>query len=94
MKGHKFSMEDDRDLEFAALYDQIDQIPPEYKNLSSEEIAERCNNAIAALYKNRKENCEIAFGVKTDDGSSDSVGIDAEYAGNDTDGTWRGQSIQ
>ena len=55
-------MEDDRDLEFAALYDQIDQIPPEYKNLSSEEIAERCNNAIAALYKNRKEKCEIAFG--------------------------------
>ena len=93
MKGHKFSIEDDRDLEFAALYDQMDQIPPEYKNLSNEEITERCNNAIASLYKNRKENCEIAFGVKTNDGSSDSVGLNAEYAGNDTDGTWRGQSI-
>ena len=57
-------MENDRDLEFSALYDQIDQIPPEYKNLSNEEITEKCNNAIASLYKNRKENCEIAFGVK------------------------------
>ncbi len=66
MKRQKYGCQrkDDRDLEFSALYDQIDRIPSGYENLSEEEIEKVCAEAIASVRKNRKENCEIAFGVK------------------------------
>lgn len=46
------------------LKKNIDKIPSGYENLSEEEIEKVCNEAIASLYKNKQEDCEIAFGVK------------------------------
>ncbi len=48
----------------AELFEKIDEIPSGYENLSEEEIEKVCTKAIAALYKHRKEDCEIAFGGK------------------------------
>ncbi len=50
--------------DMAELFEKIDEIPSGYENLSEEEIEKVCTEAIAALYKNRKEDCENAFGVK------------------------------
>lgn len=56
--------EQERDLAFAELYEKIDEIPPGSENLSDEEIAKICTEAISSLYTHKKEDCEIAFGVK------------------------------
>lgn len=56
--------EKESDSNMAELAEKIDEIPSEYENLSEDEIEEVCNEAIHSLYSHRKEDCEIAFGVK------------------------------